>query len=86
MGVAPLIFTDGQNAESLGLDGTETYSISGLAENLTPHKMLDVKAVHASGKETNFKAEARFDSAIEIEYYKNGGILQYVLRDYLKKN
>jgi aconitate hydratase len=86
MGVAPLIFTDGQNAESLGLDGTETYSISGLAENLTPHKMLYVKAVHASGKETNFKAEARLDSAIEIEYYKNGGILQYVLRDYLKKN
>ena len=48
--------------------------------------MLDVKAVHPSGKEINFKVEARLDSAIEIEYYKNQGILQYVLRDYLKKN
>ncbi len=86
MGIAPLIFTNGQNADSLGLDGTETFDIIGLADNLTPHKLLDVKAVHSSGKETNFKVEARLDSAIEIEYYKNDGILQYVLRDYLKKN
>ncbi|MCL1654994.1 aconitate hydratase AcnA [Elizabethkingia miricola] len=86
MGVAPLVFTDGQNAESLGLDGTETYSISGLAENLIPHKLLEVKAVHPSGKETNFKVKARLDSAIEIEYYRHQGILQYVLREYLKNN
>ena len=86
MGVAPLVFVDGQNATSLGLDGTENYTISGLENNLTPHKILDVKAVSSSGKEINFKVEARLDSAIEIEYYKNGGILQYVLRDYLKKN
>lgn len=86
MGVAPLVFTDGQNAESLDLDGTETYSISGLAENLTPHKLLEVKAVHPSGKETNFKVKARLDSAIEIEYYRHQGILQYVLREYLKNN
>lgn len=86
MGVAPLVFTDGQNAESLGLDGTETYSISGLAENLTPHKTLEVKALHPSGKETNFKVKARLDSAIEIEYYRHQGILQYVLREYLKNN
>ncbi|MCT4142069.1 aconitate hydratase AcnA [Elizabethkingia anophelis] len=86
MGVAPLVFTDGQNAEFLGLDGTETYSISGLAENLTPHKILEVKAVHPSGKETNFKVKARLDSAIEIEYYRHQGILQYVLREYLKNN
>lgn len=86
MGVAPLVFTDGQNAESLGQDGTETYSISGLAENLIPHKLLEVKAVHPSGKETNFKVKARLDSAIEIEYYRHQGILQYVLREYLKNN
>ncbi|GMV77470.1 MAG: aconitate hydratase [Chitinophagaceae bacterium] len=86
MGVAPLVFTNGENAQSLGLDGTETFAIHGLADNLIPHKMLDVKAVHPSGKEINFKVEARLDSAIEIEYYKNQGILQYVLRDYLKKN
>lgn len=86
MGIAPLVFTNGQNAASLGLDGTETFTISGLENDLKPHKMLDVKAVHSSGKETNFKVEARLDSAIEIEYYRNQGILQYVLRDYLKKN
>ncbi|MBS1643083.1 MAG: aconitate hydratase [Bacteroidetes bacterium] len=86
MGVAPLVFVDGQNATSLGLDGTENYTISGLENNLTPHKILDVKAVSSSGKEINFKVEARLDSAIEIEYYKNNGILQYVLRDYLKKD
>ena len=86
MGVAPLVFTNGQNAASLGLDGTETYAITGLEKDLKPHKILDVKAVHSSGKETNFKVEARLDSAIEIEYYRNQGILQYVLRDYLKKN
>jgi len=68
------------------LDGTEVFTISGLENNLTPHKLLNVKAVHASGKEINFQVEARLDSAIEIEYYKNQGILQYVLRDYLKKH
>lgn len=84
MGVAPLVFTNGQNAESLGLDGTEIYSITGLADDLKPHKILDVKAIHPSGNEIRFKVEARLDSAIEIEYYKNQGILQYVLREYLR--
>lgn len=86
MGVAPLVFMEGENAATLGLDGTEIFTIFGLADNLTPHKTLEVKAIHPSGKETNFKTHARLDSAIEIEYYKNGGILQYVLRDYLQKN
>lgn len=86
MGVAPLVFTNGQNASSLGLDGTEIFTISGLANNLQPHKMLDVNAIHPSGKETKFTVEARLDSAIEIEYYKNQGILQYVLREFLKKH
>ncbi|HLV50749.1 MAG TPA: hypothetical protein VKY44_02180, partial [Flavobacterium sp.] len=86
MGVAPLVFINGQNAESLGLDGTETFSINGLATDLIPHKILDIKAIHPSGKVTDFQAKARFDSAIEIEYYKNEGILQYVLREYLKRD
>jgi len=86
MGVAPLVFMDGQNAESLGLDGTEIFQITGLAENLVPQKILDVKAVHSNGKTTEFKVKARMESAIEIEYYKNNGILQYVLREYLKKD
>ncbi len=86
MGVAPLVFVDGQNAESLGLDGTEFFDISGLADNLYPHKILEVKATHPNGKITEFKVKARMDSAIEIEYFKNNGILQYVLRDYLKNS
>lgn len=85
MGVAPLVFMNGQNAESLGLDGTETFSITGLANDLIPHKILDVNAVHPSGKVTGFQVEARLDSNIEIEYYKNEGILQYVLREYLRR-
>lgn len=84
MGVAPLVFLQGQNAETLGLDGTEVFDIHGLAQDLVPYKMLDVKATHANGKVTDFQVQARMDSPIEIEYYKNNGILQYVLRDYLK--
>lgn len=84
MGVAPLQFIDGQTPTSLELDGTETFDITGLAEDLKIHKILDVKAVHPSGKVIDFKVEARFDAPIEIEYYKNGGILQYVLREKLK--
>ncbi len=84
MGIAPLVFTDGQNAASLGLDGTESFDIQGLADNLVPHKLLKVKATHPGGKVTDFQVKSRIDSAIEIEYYKNNGILQYVLRNYLK--
>jgi len=86
MGIAPLVFMDGENAENLGLDGTEVYNITGLSEELVPHKLLQVEALHPSGKEIHFKVKARLDSAIEIEYYRNNGILQYVLREYLKNN
>lgn len=86
MGIVPLVFMHGENAVSLELDGSETFTINGLEQNLVPHKKLDVIALHPSGKQTKFSVEARLDSAIEIEYYKNGGILQYVLRDYLKNN
>lgn len=85
MGVAPLVFIDGETPTSLGLDGTEIINITGLEEDLKPHKLLDVKAVHSSGKVIDFKVKARFDAPIEIEYYKNGGILQYVLRQKLKE-
>ncbi len=86
MGVAPLVFTNGETAVSLGLDGTETFDIQGLADDLIPHKILNVTATHPAGKKISFKVEARLDSAIEIEYYRNQGILQYVLREYLKNN
>lgn len=84
MGVAPMEFLAGQNAESLGLDGTEVFSITGLAAGLVPQKKLKVTAQKSDGRVIEFEATARFDSAIEIEYFRHGGILQYVLRGFLK--
>lgn len=85
MGVLPLEYVNGDTASSLGLYGTETYTITGIAEDLTPGKMVTVTATPASGPEIVFQVKCRLNSAIEIEYYKNGGILQYVLRAFLKK-
>jgi len=85
MGILPLEFPVGENTESLGLSGKEIYSFSGIAEDLKPSKMIKVSALKESGEKVEFEAKARLDSMIEIAYYQNGGILQYVLRDYLKK-
>lgn len=85
MGVVPMEFPAGENAESLGLDGTETFDISGISGDLYPHKLLNVKATKKTGEIIEFQSKARFDSAIEIEYYRHGGILHYVLRGFLKK-
>ncbi|MBV7529115.1 aconitate hydratase AcnA [Chitinophaga sp. sic0106] len=86
MGVLPLEYINGQTAELLGLTGTELYSISGIAEALEPGKLLTVTATPAEGNNIVFNVKCRLDSAIEIAYYTNGGILQYVLRDFLKKS
>jgi aconitate hydratase len=83
MGVLPLEFQKGDSYESLELDGTETYSISGI-ENMTPRKMLQVKAVKKDGGEINFEVLARLDTEIDIDYFENDGILPYVLRKILK--
>ena len=85
MGVLPLQFLEGQNADSLGLSGKEIYSITGLANEIKPLKELEVLAKTEKGDEIKFKVIARMDSPIEVEYYRNGGILQYVLRQFLHK-
>lgn len=85
MGVMPLQFPEGESAESLGLDGTEHFTIEDISSGLQPNKMLKVTARKEDGSEVNFEALCRLDSQIEIAYYKNGGILQYVLRQFLKK-
>jgi len=85
MGVLPLQFLPGENADSLGLTGHEAYTIHGIAEGLTPRKRVQIQAVGADGKTTTFEAIARVDSPIEVEYYRNGGILQTVLRRLLKE-
>ncbi|UCD80265.1 MAG: aconitate hydratase AcnA [Desulfobacterales bacterium] len=79
MGVLPLVFQGDDSVESLGLDGTETYSISGI-EDITPRKELKVKAVKADGGEVDFTVGTRLDSEIEVDYFRHGGILPYVLR------
>jgi len=81
MGVLPLEFVHGQNAERLNLAGKETITITGLAHDLTPGKRLDVVAEAPDGGRTCFKASCRIDSPVEIDYFRNRGILQYVLRD-----
>ncbi|KIQ25502.1 aconitate hydratase [Flavobacterium sp. MEB061] len=84
MGVLPLQYKDGENASSLGLTGTETFSISGIAQDIKPLKELQVAAVKENGEVIHFNVIARLDSKIEIEYYRNDGILQYVLRQFLQ--
>ncbi len=86
MGVLPLQYKNGENAEKLGLTGKEVFSITGVAQNITPLKEIQVIAKNGNGKEIRFQVIARLDSLIEIEYYRNGGILQYVLRQFLKNN
>ena len=82
MGVLPLQYADGESAESLGLTGHESFDISGLAD-LEPGKELAVKATSDDGDVTEFQAKARVDSPVEVEYLRNGGILQTVLRQLL---
>src|SRR5690606_15283658 len=82
MGVLPLQFPEGKNADSLGLDGTEVFDISGVTElnnGVTP-KTVTVTAAKADGSQVSFEAVVRIDTPGEADYYRNGGILQYVLR------
>ncbi|AVR47150.1 aconitate hydratase AcnA [Christiangramia fulva] len=85
LGVLPLQYKDGETAENLGLSGEEKFSISGIEQGLTPQKLLDITATSREGKSIEFQVIARLDSNIEINYYQNGGILQYVLRQFLEK-
>ncbi len=82
MGVLPLQYPAGQNAESLGLDGTETFSVEGVTglNNGTTPKTLKVTATTGDGATVSFDAVLRIDTPGEADYYRNGGILQYVLR------
>ncbi|MDR4532468.1 aconitate hydratase AcnA [Glutamicibacter sp. PS] len=82
MGVLPLQFPAGESADSLGLTGTEVFSISGVTElnNGTTPKTVKVTATAEDGKVTEFDAVVRIDTPGEADYYRNGGILQYVLR------
>jgi aconitate hydratase len=80
MGVLPLEFPAGKSARDLGLDGTETFEILGIAAGLAPHSTVEVVARRDDGRELRFDAAVRLDSDVDVEYYRNGGILHTVLR------
>ena len=79
MGVLPLQFREGENAASLGLTGAEKYTITGIAE-VKPRQDIEVKVTRDNGEEFSFTARCRIDTYNELEYFRSGGILHYVLR------
>ena len=80
MGVLPLQFAPGEDAQTLGLTGKETFDVAGVAEGLAPHKKLAVTATAEDGTKRTFTATLRLDTPNEVDYYRHGGILQFVLR------
>ena len=80
MGVLPLEFVGGADRTTYALSGEETFEIAGIAQGITPGMQVDVKATDGSGRSIHFKALVRIDTPDEAEYYRHGGILQYVLR------
>ena len=85
MGVLPMAYAPGADRKSLGLTGTETFSIGGIAQGLEPGGTVRVTARDDSGRETVFPATVRLNSAVELDYYRHGGILQRVLRQILRE-
>ncbi len=85
MGVLPLQFKDGTTAQSLKLDGTETYDIVGLDAHIKPQQDLTLKITRKDGSVENVAVRCRIDTPIEIDYYQHGGILPYVLRQLVAK-
>ncbi|HJQ83578.1 MAG TPA: aconitate hydratase AcnA [Candidatus Binatia bacterium] len=84
MGVLPLEFLPGENATSLGLSGRETYDLVGIADGLRPGARVTVRATDQEGRTREFQALARVDTADDVEYYRHGGLLPYVLRGMLR--
>jgi aconitate hydratase len=84
MGVLPLQFMEGESYETLGLTGEETISISGLSDDMKPLSTVTVTATAADGSKIEFKATAMLNTEIEVEYYRNGGILHTVLRNMVR--
>ncbi len=84
MGVLPLQFKEGENSASLGLTGQEVVDIVGLSDNIHPRQEVRISALRPDGTRLNFTVVARLDSVIEVKYYRNGGILQTVLRSFLR--
>jgi aconitate hydratase len=85
MGVLPLQFMEGEGPEELGLDGTEAFDIP-IDNSLAAGDEIEVTATKSDGTEITFRALNRCDTPIEVEYFRHGGILHYVLRDFLDRS
>jgi aconitate hydratase A / 2-methylisocitrate dehydratase len=85
MGVLPLQFPEGTNAQTLSLDGSEVFSITGLSDSIEPGKTVTLQIERKNGKRDSVPVRLRIDTPIEIDYYRQGGILQFVLRQLLAK-
>jgi len=84
MGVLPLQFKDGQSRKTLNLDGTEVFDITGFAHGIEPGMDIDCTITRKDGSSESIKLLCRIDTADEVEYFRNGGILQYVLRNMMR--
>ena len=85
MGVLPLQFEEGQSAQSLGITGFETFGVSGISEDIYPGKKMTVAVTDSDGEQRELHAICRLDTPVEVEYYRNGGILQTVLRQMISR-
>jgi aconitate hydratase len=85
MGVLPLQFSDGTTAQSLGLDGSEMFSIIGLSDAVQPGQEVKLEIETKDGKKNSVRVKLRIDTPIEVDYYRHGGILPFVLRQLLSK-
>ncbi len=85
MGVLPLQFMPGESPQTLGLDGTETYSTLNLTDEVKPLQEITVRAERRDGTAVTFQTLCRIDTPVEVDYYRNGGILHTVLRNFLKE-
>jgi aconitate hydratase len=84
MGILPLKFVAEQNAESLGLTGGEVFDVEGLSDTMTPKSTVTVRATKPDGSVVEFNAIALLNTDVEVNYYRNGGILHTVLRNLVK--
>lgn len=86
MGVLPLQFMEGTNAQTLNLDGSEVYDITGIEDGIHPREELNLRITRTDGNEENVPVMLRIDTPIEVEYYRHGGILPYVLRQLIAQS
>jgi aconitate hydratase len=86
MGVLPLEFKGGMTRKDLNLTGKESFAVTGVAAKISPRMDVTLTITHENGKSDTVTLLCRIDTLDEVEYYRNGGILPYVLRDLIKKN